>query len=57
MSRSTSDEWECPETIKEINNGKIRCIAITDISINYTRNIFHDFTSPFYVTAKKGFHL
>ena len=57
MSRLTSDEWERPGTIKEINNGKIRCITITDISINYTRNIFHDFTGSFYVTAKKGFHL
>ena len=46
----------CSETILEINNGKIRCIPITDISINYTRIIFYDFTGSFHVTAKEGIH-
>ena len=41
-------------TIKEINNGKIRCIPFTDFSFNYPCDIFYDFTGAFYVTAKKG---
>ena len=43
-------------TIKEINNGKIRCIPFIDFSFNYSWNILYDFAGAFYVTAKKGFH-